>query len=83
MTHCAYSQIEYTLKVHVSGTKSGGFGLIRTGVLTYLHGRVVGDMPGRKSAGLTAKVAKILKDHFMFQKFSKNQKEPIDTKSDL
>ena len=83
MTHCAYSQIEYTLTVHVSGAKSGRFGLVCTSVLTYLHGRVVGDMARRYFGGLTTKVAANLKDHFMFQKFSKNQKEPIDTKSDL
>lgn len=83
MAHCAYSPMGYTPKVHAPGTKSGGFGLIGACAFTYLHGMVVGDMPGRKSAGLTTKVAANLKDHFMLQKFSKNQKEPIDTKSDL
>ena len=53
----------------------GFHGLICTGVLTYLHDRVVGDMPGRVLAELTTKVAKILKDPIhaskIFQKIKK------------
>ena len=66
MTHCAYCQIEYTLTAHVSGTKSDGFGLIKPWQshgkalvnqepLTYLHGRVVGDMPRAVIGGVNHK----------------------------
>ena len=55
--------------------QTGGFhGLASLTAFTYNTGRVLGDMPGRSLAEFTTKVAKILKDHPMPQKFSKKYK---------
>ena len=75
MAFCANSQIEYTLKIRTSRTKSGCFGLIGAGA-EHAHLPIIpvgwwGDIDVRYFGGLTTKVAANLKDHFMFQKFSK------------